>query len=173
MDCEHWQVTGFLSQWNVALLEYLEQKDKLDIATCHMALGLRTHCRGTHVDAEISWMLPCWQATSLVQTGVVAGVVMRKMIGFWIQHEDLTNRTLLCGMKEQDKSQGWLWGFWNWQQLHWMDEGWMKWLQLKPEMTAGEVSWVSGWDWGQKMAFKGLRLDEMKARKGSMERRGP
>ena len=47
-----------------------------------MALGLRTHCRGTRVDAEISWMLPYWQATSLVQTGVVAGVVMRKVIGF-------------------------------------------------------------------------------------------
>ena len=66
----------------------LEQKDKLDIATRHMALGLRTHCRGGSMEAEISWMLPCWQATSLVQTGVVAGVVMRKVMGFWMQRED-------------------------------------------------------------------------------------
>lgn len=86
----------------MAPLEDLEQKDKLDIATRHVALGLRSHCRGTSVDAEI----PCWQAASLVQTGVVAGVVMRKVMGFWMQREDLTNRTLLCGMKEQDKSQG-------------------------------------------------------------------
>ena len=50
-----------------------------------------------------------------------------------------------------------------------MDEGWMKWLQLRPEMTAGEAGWMSGWDLGQKMAFKGLRLDEMKARKGSVD----
>ena len=84
MACEHWRVTGFLSRWNVAPFADLEQKDKLDIATRHVALGLRTHCRGVSVEAEISWMLTWWQATSLVQPGVVAGVVM----GFWMQHED-------------------------------------------------------------------------------------
>lgn len=39
MACEHWQVTGFLSQWNVAPLADLEQKGKWDIATRHVAVG--------------------------------------------------------------------------------------------------------------------------------------
>ena len=47
-----------------------------------------------------------------------------------------------------------------------MKDGWSGHTETRNDCRRSRLG---EWDWGQKMAFKGLRLDEMKARKGSVD----